>query len=102
MRRLFFLSGITLLMISCANSGNGVEYSDTAAGAGTTMEPTSDPRDTVNIGVGAGVDEQTNGGAGTITGPGTGAAGAGGSATGVNAGTGGAGTTGDTSRRNNH
>jgi hypothetical protein len=101
MRRLFIIGGMALWLVSCANSGNGVEDSDTSAGAGTTMEPTSDPRDTVNVGLGAGVDEQTNAGPGTVTGTGTGAAGAGGSATGANAGTGGAGTTGDTSRRNN-
>ena len=100
MRRLLILGGMAVWLVSCANSGNGVEYSDTSAGT-TTMEPTSDPRDTINIGIGAGVDEQTGEGAGTLTGPGTGAAGAGGSATGVNAGTGGAGTSGDTSRRNN-
>lgn len=100
MKRILIIGGMALWLVGCANSGNGVEYSDTA-GTGTTMEPTSDPRDTVNIGIGAGVDEQTNAGAGTVTGPGTGAAGAGGSATGTNAGTGGAGTSGDTTRRNN-
>ena len=106
MRRLFILSSMAVGLLSCANSGNGAEQTETSGGETITTTPTdrtSDPRDTVNIGVGAGAnsgrDEHTNSGAGSGTGTGTGAAGAGGSSSGVNAGTGGAGTSGnDTSR----
>lgn len=106
MRRLIILSGMAIWLVSCANSGNGSEHTETSGGETINTTPTdrtSDPRDTVNVGVGAGAnsgrDEHTNNGAGTATGTGTGAAGAGGSSTGVNAGTGGAGTSGnDTSR----
>jgi hypothetical protein len=106
MKRLLILSSMAVWLISCANSGNGNQQTETSGGETINTEPTnrsSNPMDTVNVGVGAGVntgsDERSNNGAGTGTGTGTGAASAGGSSTGVNAGTGGAGTSGnDTSR----
>jgi hypothetical protein len=97
MKRIFFMGSMALIMVSCANSGNGVEHSDSSNMGVESNTPTAGTGDTISRGYGA--DEHTNNGAGTGTGTGTGAAGAGGSSTGVNAGTGGDSTSGsDTSR----
>lgn len=53
MKRIIILSGFAIWLVGCANSGAGTEYTDTANET-QIMEPTSDPRDTAEIGIGAG------------------------------------------------
>jgi hypothetical protein len=95
MRRVFLAGSMAVLLLSCANSGNGSNQQDSST---STQMPTN-PGDTIHGGYGA--DAHTDVGAGTGTGPGTGAGAAGGNTSGVGAGTGGAGTNADTTAGGN-
>lgn len=87
MRRVFFMAGMALWLLSCGSSEEATPTGGNASGEGGAVNTGRD-----NYG-------GTENGAGTATGPGTGAAPAGGATTGTNAGTGGDSTSADSVQR---
>jgi hypothetical protein len=69
MKRLFVTGGLAIWLFSCANGGNGSENGDSTASSTNVIA--TDPRDTVELGYGAGA----NGNAATDTNASSGAGG---------------------------